>query len=130
MTELERAPATDDADVTSATFVSRESDTAATLGSRAGTDDVPKATTTVAKVLSLPIVAYRRWVSPALPARCRFYPSCSAYALTAIALHGPVRGIGLAIWRLLRCHPFHPGGFDPVPPPRAHRDDVTGAMTR
>jgi putative membrane protein insertion efficiency factor len=93
-------------------------------------DDVPKPTTLAAKVLSLPIVAYRRWVSPALPARCRFYPSCSAYALTAIARHGPVRGIGLAIWRLLRCHPFHPGGFDPVPPPRAHRDDVTGAVTR
>jgi hypothetical protein len=141
MSGPERAPGTDAADVTSATLVSRESSTAATPVSResgtatfvsreSGTEDVPKPTTTAAKVLSLPIVAYRRWVSPALPARCRFYPSCSAYALTAIARHGPVRGIGLAIWRLLRCHPFHPGGFDPVPPPRAHRDDVTGAMTR
>jgi len=95
------------------------------------TNDVPKATTLGARVLSLPIVAYRRWVSPGLPARCRFHPSCSAYALTAIATHGPVRGLGLAIWRLLRCHPFHPGGYDPVPPPRRRnrQDDVTGAVT-
>ncbi|HEX6873444.1 MAG TPA: membrane protein insertion efficiency factor YidD, partial [Micromonosporaceae bacterium] len=59
---------------------------------------------------------------------------CSEYAMTAIARHGPVRGLGLAIWRLLRCHPFHPGGIDEVPPPRnatkKHRDDVTGVVTR
>ena len=66
-------------------------------------------------VLSAPIRAYRRWVSPALPARCRFAPSCSAYALDALRLHGPVIGLGLAVWRVLRCHPFHPGGYDPVP---------------
>jgi putative membrane protein insertion efficiency factor len=71
-----------------------------------------------ARVVAAPIVAYRRWISPALPARCRFYPSCSAYALEAVRTHGAIRGIGLAIWRLLRCHPFHPGGFDPVPPRR------------
>jgi putative membrane protein insertion efficiency factor len=85
-----------------------------------------------ARMLTLPIVAYRRWVSPALPARCRFYPTCSAYAVTAITTHGPVRGLGLAIWRLLRCHPFHPGGYDPVPPRRVRTrrtDDVTGAVT-
>jgi uncharacterized protein len=83
------------------------------------------------RLVALPIVAYRRWVSPALPARCRFYPSCSAYALEAVTTHGAWRGIGLAIWRVLRCHPFHPGGYDPVPPvrgPRGHDDvDVTGA---
>jgi putative membrane protein insertion efficiency factor len=72
-----------------------------------------------ARVVAAPIVAYRRWISPALPARCRFYPSCSAYALEAVHTHGPLKGIGLAIWRLLRCHPFHPGGFDPVPPRRS-----------
>ena len=71
-----------------------------------------------AKVLLWPIVAYRRWISPALPPRCRFYPSCSEYAVTAITTHGPVRGLGLAVWRLLRCQPFHPGGIDHVPPPR------------
>lgn len=82
-----------------------------------------------ARMLAGPVIAYRRCISPALPARCRFYPSCSAYALEALATHGAVRGTGLAIRRLLRCHPFHPGGYDPVPP-RRHRStdvDVTGA---
>ena len=88
-------------------------------------------------MLALPIIAYRRWISPALPARCRFYPSCSAYALEAVARHGALRGTVLAIRRLLRCHPFHPGGYDPVPPAPergAHQRptsrpsaDVTGA---
>ena len=86
-----------------------------------------------ARVVALPIVAYRRWISPALPARCRFYPSCSTYALEAVSIHGAIRGVGLGTWRLLRCHPFHPGGYDPVPPPRkrtgAAVDDVTGAAT-
>ncbi|HEX6498483.1 MAG TPA: membrane protein insertion efficiency factor YidD [Micromonosporaceae bacterium] len=68
-------------------------------------------------MVALPIVAYRRWISPAMPARCRFYPSCSAYALEAVAVHGPARGVWLTIRRLLRCQPFHPGGYDPVPPP-------------
>ena len=82
----------------------------------------------LARVLTAMVVAYRRYVSPALPARCRFYPSCSAYALEALARHGAVRGTGLAVWRLLRCHPFHPGGYDPVPDPIRHRPaDVTGA---
>ena len=82
----------------------------------------------LARVLTAPIVAYRRYVSPALPARCRFYPSCSAYAQEAIAKHGALRGLGLAVLHLLRCHPFHPGGYDPVPDPIRHRPaDVTGA---
>ncbi|GAA2216808.1 hypothetical protein GCM10010429_46030 [Micromonospora olivasterospora] len=80
------------------------------------------------RVLMMAIVAYRRWISPALPARCRFYPSCSAYALEAVARHGAIRGAGLTVWRLLRCHPFHPGGYDPVPEPGGRRRaDVTGA---
>lgn len=62
------------------------------------------------------IHAYQRWLSPLLGPRCRFYPSCSVYAATAIERFGAVRGTGLAVWRLLRCHPFHPGGFDDVPP--------------
>ena len=86
-----------------------------------------------ARIVAAPIVAYRRWISPALPARCRFYPSCSAYALEAVGTHGAVKGIGLATWRLLKCHPFHPGGFDPVPPRRGHspepESDVTGAVS-
>ena len=82
----------------------------------------------VARMLIAMVVAYRRYVSPVLPARCRFYPSCSAYSLEALQKHGAIRGTGLTIWRLLRCHPFHPGGFDPVPDPIRHRPaDVTGA---
>ncbi|MFY1705152.1 MULTISPECIES: membrane protein insertion efficiency factor YidD [Micromonospora] len=79
-------------------------------------------------MLTGPIVAYRRWVSPALPARCRFYPSCSAYAVEALARHGALRGAWLTVRRLSRCHPFHPGGHDPVPDPGdRRRADVTGA---
>jgi len=59
---------------------------------------------------------YQRFVSPLLPPRCRFYPTCSEYALQAIALYGPVRGLGKALWRLLRCHPLSRGGVDlPTP---------------
>jgi uncharacterized protein len=57
---------------------------------------------------------YQYFISPLLPPRCRFYPSCSQYALEAIECHGLPRGLYLALRRLLRCHPFHPGGFDPV----------------
>ena len=61
------------------------------------------------------ITAYRRFLSPALPRRCRYEPSCSVYAMTAIRRFGALRGILLAGWRLLRCNPFSNGGFDPVP---------------
>ena len=61
------------------------------------------------------IRAYQRAISPLLGARCRFYPSCSQYALEAVQRHGSLRGGWLAIRRLARCHPFHPGGYDPVP---------------
>jgi len=84
------------------------------------TATVGRAMTPLARVLLWPIIAYRRWISPALPARCRFYPTCSAYAVEAISTHGVVRGLGLAIWRLLRCQPFNRGGYDPVPPRRAN----------
>ena len=63
---------------------------------------------------------YRRWLSPALhslgPGGCRYQPTCSEYAAIAIATHGPARGGALALWRLLRCHPFSRGGLDNVPP--------------
>ncbi|MGH3545811.1 MAG: membrane protein insertion efficiency factor YidD [Mycobacteriales bacterium] len=58
---------------------------------------------------------YQRYLSPLLLPRCRFYPSCSEYAALAVTGHGAVRGLVLALRRLLRCHPFHPGGYDPVP---------------
>lgn len=72
--------------------------------------------TLLSKVLIAPIRWYQRWISPALPPTCRFYPSCSAYAVRALELHGPVIGLYLAIRRLLRCHPWTPGGIDQVPP--------------
>ncbi|MBI4829831.1 MAG: membrane protein insertion efficiency factor YidD [Nitrospinae bacterium] len=59
--------------------------------------------------------AYRYLVSPLLPPACRYHPSCSAYAMQAVNKHGVIHGGGLAAWRLLRCTPFHEGGFDPVP---------------
>jgi putative membrane protein insertion efficiency factor len=58
---------------------------------------------------------YRRWVSPALPPACRFFPSCSVYATDAITRHGVWRGGWLALKRLSCCHPYHAGGYDPVP---------------
>lgn len=61
------------------------------------------------------IGVYRRFLSPLLGPRCRFFPSCSAYAQEAICRHGLARGGARAVWRLLRCHPLHPGGYDPVP---------------
>ncbi len=72
----------------------------------------------VAWVLLLPVRAYRTVISPLLPPTCRFYPSCSAYAMEALTVHGALRGGWLALRRLLRCGPWHPGGLDPVPPAR------------
>ena len=57
---------------------------------------------------------YKRWISPALPSACRFAPTCSEYMMEAIAKHGAARGVAQGILRLLRCHPFHAGGYDPV----------------
>ena len=72
----------------------------------------------LARVLLALVWAYRRWLSPLLGPRCRFAPSCSAYAAQALTLYGAGRGSWLTIRRVARCHPFHPGGHDPVPPVR------------
>lgn len=71
-------------------------------------------------VLLAPIRLYRRFLSPLKPhGSCRFHPTCSAYAVEAITVHGAARGGLMALRRLGRCHPFHPGGFDPVPPEKS-----------
>lgn len=69
-------------------------------------------------VLLAPVYVYRKVISPFLPQLCRFYPSCSAYAVEALTEHGLFRGGWLTLRRLLRCGPWHPGGLDPVPPRR------------
>jgi uncharacterized protein len=69
----------------------------------------------VSRLLSLLVLGYRYAVSPLLGARCRFHPSCSAYALEALERHGAARGSWLALTRVARCHPWHAGGHDPVP---------------
>ncbi len=67
------------------------------------------------RLLLLLISFYRSAISPLMPPHCRYYPSCSAYAMEAIVRHGVRRGGWLAVRRILRCHPFHAGGYDPVP---------------
>ena len=66
------------------------------------------------RVVVAPIVVYRRVISPLLPPRCKYYPSCSEYAIQAVSEFGILRGLVLAAWRLLRCNPFSHGGVDPV----------------
>lgn len=83
----------------------------------------------VVRVLSGLIQIYQVTISPLLGPRCRFEPSCSRYAREALHQHGPVRGSALAVRRLLRCHPFHPGGLDPVPlPGETHAADSPDAQ--
>lgn len=67
------------------------------------------------RAMLLVVRAYQRFISPYTPPTCRFYPSCSAYSVGAISRHGAWKGGLLTLRRLLRCHPFHPGGYDPVP---------------
>ncbi len=69
----------------------------------------------VEKPFVLLIDIYQYIISPLLPSSCRFYPSCSTYARESILTHGLIRGLFLSFVRIVKCHPFHPGGFDPVP---------------
>jgi putative membrane protein insertion efficiency factor len=63
-----------------------------------------------------PIRLYQQWISPLRPPSCRYYPSCSSYAVEAVQIHGVGKGLVLGVWRLLRCHPWTAGGVDKVPP--------------
>jgi hypothetical protein len=65
-------------------------------------------------VVLAPIFLYQRLISPALPRRCKYEPTCSRYAVQAIKRHGPLRGVVLAAWRVLRCNPWSYGGYDPI----------------
>lgn len=67
------------------------------------------------RMLTAPILFYQRYISPLTPPACRFTPTCSQYALEAIQKHGPLKGLYLAVRRLLRCHPWGGSGYDPVP---------------
>jgi len=74
------------------------------------------------------IRGYQRFVSPLLGPRCRFYPSCSSYALEAVSVHGAGKGTVLAVARVCRCHPWNPGGVDPVPPRGAWKPEPYVAL--
>jgi len=80
-----------------------------------------KTRSTAAGILAGCLGLYKRYLSPLLPSACRFYPTCSVYMREAIEIHGSGKGVWLGLLRLSRCHPFHPGGFDAVPP-SAHRN--------
>ena len=81
-----------------------------------------------ARLVVLLVRGYQLLISPVLGPRCRFHPSCSHYVIEAVQTHGVIVGLWLGIRRLLRCHPLHPGGYDPVPPAKhaapccSHRD--------
>ncbi len=84
--------------------------------------DEPQPAARLARAIaSAPIVAYQRFISPAIPRRCRYEPTCSRYAVDAIRRYGILRGLVLAGWRLLRCNPWSHGGYDPVELQRVFR---------
>jgi len=68
----------------------------------------------VKRILMFLILGYRRYISPLKKPSCRFYPTCSRYALEAIDKYGALKGLKLSLIRILKCHPFHPGGYDPL----------------
>jgi uncharacterized protein len=94
-----------------------------------GTGQEARPRSAAARLLVVLLTGYRRFVSPLLGQRCRFYPSCSAYALEAVQMHGALKGSWLAVRRLSRCHPFHPGGLDPVPGREPEQGTAAMAVT-
>jgi uncharacterized protein len=96
------------------------------LGDRPGEDRPPPALAALRWVATSPVLLYQRVISPAIPRRCKYEPTCSRYAVEAIKRYGILRGAVLAAWRLLRCNPWSYGGYDPVEAQRVfavgHRD--------
>lgn len=76
------------------------------------------------KLLQAPVRFYQKYISPCLPARCRFTPTCSQYMLEALEIHGAAKGLILGLWRILRCNPLGKYGFDPVPPRGRWKSDA------
>lgn len=103
------------------------------VGPSFGAAPVPETTERTGNPLTAVLVgavrAYQLVVSPWIAPRCKYYPSCSAYAVTALRVHGPWRGTWLAVWRLLRCNPWSLGGVDHVPPRRRPGSVAHGAPT-
>ncbi|MFN8149559.1 MAG: membrane protein insertion efficiency factor YidD [Solirubrobacterales bacterium] len=115
--------------MTTPASVSRET---CTCGDRHPATSVSRETeklSPLARVVLLPLRGYRRFISPAMAPRCRYYPSCSAYAEEAIRELGAIRGTILASWRLLRCNPFSKGGIDPVSDRRLFRTSTESTRT-
>jgi putative membrane protein insertion efficiency factor len=90
-------------------------------GAGAGHAPAPRRATPLAWLLIQPIRFYQRFITPYTPATCRYYPTCSSYAVRALRTHGAVKGTLLTAWRLLRCNPWSSGGIDHVPPRGAWR---------
>jgi uncharacterized protein len=98
--------------------------------SRARRPGAPAAASRIARaVVVAPIVVYRRVLSPALPQRCKYEPTCSRYAVDAIKEYGILRGLVLSVWRLLRCNPWSHGGYDPVEDQHVFRVRADGARS-
>lgn len=76
-----------------------------------------------ARLLIAPIRFYQRYISPLTPPACRFTPTCSQYAIEALRIHGPIKGLILGTWRILRCNPWGGHGYDPVPPKGKWRNE-------
>lgn len=95
-----------------------------------GTDPPARRRSPLAWVLLSVVAFYRRYVSRLLPPSCRYYPTCSTYAVQAIEIHGAVRGSAMAGKRILSCHPWSPGGFDPVPGSQAQSQPGAGHPDR
>ena len=105
----------------------RAADRAAEARPTVDAAQVGRAARTARAVVIAPVIAYRKLISPALPRRCKYEPTCSQYAVDAVRRFGILRGLVLAAWRLLRCNPFSYGGYDPVEAQRVFRRARRGA---